>query len=90
MINDADVILHPPNGRNRSKQMCRERENPPVPPPKVKPGIPLTQFSSTRMVPPYFGDAFIVRLVCQADLPLDPEACESHESTLGPATVLYS
>lgn len=68
----------------------RERESPPVPPPKVKPGIPLTQFSTTGMDPPYFGADFIVRLICQADSPLDPEACESHESTLAPATVLYS
>lgn len=42
------------------------------------------------MDPPYFGADFIVQLICQADSPLDPEACESHESTLAPATVLYS
>lgn len=33
------------------------------------------------MDPPYFGADFIVRPICQADSPLDPEACESHEST---------
>lgn len=80
MINDSDVILHHlMGGTEVNRCMERERE------PPCTPSQGQARHTINLVLRHWDGSSF-----CQADSPLDPEACESHESTLAPATVLYS
>lgn len=91
MINDFDVILYYlMGGIEVNRCMERERESFFVFFFKVKLGILLIQFFDIGIVFFYFGVVFIVWLICQVDLFLDLEVCESYELIFVLVIVLYS